>query len=92
MPKSKKMVSKHTKTYWSPIVGARVAAISGGKIVLGVVIGTKAKPMFAAAFRRRGFAGCWIQLDSGERVVANELRPVQEVQTAKGEEDVSQRK
>jgi hypothetical protein len=79
--KAKKLLSKHTQPYWPLIVGVRVAAISGGKIVQGVILGTQARPLWPAAFRRKGFAGCWIQLDSGERVVGYELRPLEGPQT-----------
>jgi len=79
--KAKKLLSKHTKPYWPLFVGARVAAISDGKIVRGAILATKAHPLRPAAFRRKGFAGCWILLDSGERVVGYELRPIEGPQT-----------
>ena len=86
--KAKKLLSKFTKPYWPLVVGARVAAISGGKIVQGVIMGTKAHPLWPAAFRRKGFAACWIRLDTGQRTVGYELRPIQANQTTRGQENV----
>jgi hypothetical protein len=78
--KAKELLSKYIKSSWSFTVGAKVAAVSDGEIVQGTILGTKAKPWRPAAFWRKGFAGCWILLDSGERVVAYELRPIHEIQ------------
>lgn len=86
--KAKDLLSKYTKCYWPISVGARVAGVSNGRIVQGVILGTKARPWRAAAFRRKGFAGCWILLDSVKRVVGNELRPIQEVNAANGQDNV----
>jgi hypothetical protein len=78
--KTTRLISKHAQCYGHFIVGSRVAAISDGKIVQGTILGTKAKPWRPAAFWRKAFAGCWILLDSGERVVAYELRPIHVIQ------------
>jgi hypothetical protein len=75
-PKAKELLSKHTKSCWALTVGARVAAIADGRIVQGVILGRQGKPWRAAAFHRGGFSGCWILLDSGERIVAHGLRPI----------------
>ncbi len=84
--KAKKLLRKQANQYWPLVVGARVAAISGGAIVQGTIAGTKAHPIRPAAFRRKGFAGCWSLLDSGEHVVGYDLRPLQDAHSAKGQE------
>jgi hypothetical protein len=75
------LVSKHAPGHWRPMVGARVAALSEGRIVQGVILGIRAKPWRPAAFYRRGFTGCWILLDTGTKIVANEMRPIKGPQT-----------
>jgi len=70
------LVSKHAPPNWRPRVGSRVAALSEGRIVQGIVLGVKSKPWRPAAFFRKNFTGCWLLLDSGKRRVANELRPI----------------
>ncbi len=71
-----KLVSKHAYSDWRLRVGDRVAGRSGDRIVLGTVLGTKSDPRRPAAFYRDTFTACWLLLDSGERALANELRPV----------------
>ena len=75
------LVSRHAPQDWRLRVGIRVAARSGDRIVQGIVLGTKSEPWRPAAFFRDTFTACWLLLDSGERAVANELRPIEKVQT-----------
>ena len=75
------LISKHAPRNWRPRVGTRVAGLSEGRIIQGVVLGVKAKPWQAATFCRHNFYGCWLLLDSGKKIVANELRPILEVRT-----------
>ncbi len=82
--RSRSLFSKYAPSQWRLAVGVRVAGVAGDRIVQGAVVGTKANPLRAAVFRRPGFEGCWIQLDNGERVAANRLRPIQEVHAGKG--------
>jgi hypothetical protein len=70
------LISKHAFPDWRLRVGDRVAARSGDRIVQGTILGTKSEPLRPAAFFRDTFTACWLMLDSGERAVANELRPV----------------
>jgi hypothetical protein len=70
------LVSKHAPKDWCLRVGIRVAGRSGDRIVQGIILGTKSEPRRPAAFFRDTFTACWLLLDSGERAVANELRPV----------------
>ena len=70
------LISKHAPRGWRFKVGDRVAGCAGERIVNGTVLGCKFAPRRPAWFCRNTFAACWLQLDSGERAVANELRPV----------------
>jgi hypothetical protein len=82
--RSRRLFSKYAPRQWDLAVGVRVAGVAGDRIVQGAVVSAKADPWRAAVFRRPGFEGCWIQLDNGERVAANRLRPIQDVQAGKG--------
>ena len=81
--KADNLLSKHAPPDWNPAVGDRVAGVAGDRIVQGTILGTKANPSPGSALPRSGIAGCWIQLDNGERVAANRLRPIQGSQAGK---------
>jgi len=81
--KAHNLLSQHAPPGWNPAVGDRVAGVAGDRIVQGTILGTKANPSRGSAIPRSGIAGCWIQLDDGERVAANRLRPIQGSQAEK---------
>ena len=74
--KAAQLISKHAPKGWQFRVGDHVAGRSADRIVQGIILGTKWKPQRPAAFFRDAFTACWLLLDNGEKLVANELRPV----------------
>jgi hypothetical protein len=55
-------------------VGDIVIGRKGKHLVKGIVLESTKKRGKPAIFSRWGFVGCWVELESGQKTVINEIR------------------
>jgi len=58
-------------------IGDIVEGKNGHKTYIGRVLESTKKKGKPAVFQRWGFVGCWIETDTGRKVVVNEIRPIE---------------